>query len=130
MTKGPLTRCFLHYIETQLQWKTDRRYRVFSDQANRQWDWEKKMGYPQVVKDLRTAMTRDQRLRVMVACGYYDLVTAYATSEWVERHLDLAPAVADNITVNHYRGGHMMYTNPQAHKNLSRDAEKLIGGRN
>ena len=127
LTKGPLTRCFQHYVESELGWETDRRYITLSGQANHRWDWGQKMGFPEVVKDIRTAMMRDPHLRVLVACGYYDLVTAYGTSEWVVRHLDLAEPVRGNVRLEHYRGGHMMYTNPRAHRNLADDARALIG---
>jgi carboxypeptidase C (cathepsin A) len=126
LTKGPLKRRFQAYVASELNWKTDRRYVTLSGKANHQWDWGQKMGFPQVVADIRTAMMRDPHLQVLVACGYYDLVTAYGTSEWVVRHLDLAESIRDNVRVEHYRGGHMMYTNPRAHRNLADDAEAVI----
>ena len=129
LSKGPLKRMFKTYVRSELDWETDRRYFLMADKVNHHWDWGQKMGFPEVVADIRTAMMRDPHLQVLLACGYYDLVTPYSTSEWVVNHLDLAASVRDNVSVKHYRGGHMLYTNPQAHRNFTRDAAQLIGGR-
>jgi len=125
MTKGPLRETFNHYIRNELEWRTERKYHLLSGKVNHSWDWQTKMGYPEVLGSLHEAMTRNPRMKVLMACGYYDLTTTYLGSKWVVRHLDLAPEVRKNVTFGFYQGGHMMYTYLPALKNLTQDARKL-----
>lgn len=126
MTKVPLRETFNHYVRHDLNWQTERKYHLLSGKVNRSWDWETKMGYPEVLGSLHEAMTRNPHMDVLMACGYYDMTTAYAGSKWVVRHLNLDPAVRKNVSFGFYRGGHMMYTYLPALKRFTRDARELF----
>jgi carboxypeptidase C (cathepsin A) len=126
LTKGPLRATILHYLRTELDWTSNRRYHLLSDRVHGAWDWQQTMGYPNVMSSLRKAMTRNPHMQVVLACGYYDLTTPYHASEWMVRHLDLDPELRDNISIRYYRAGHQMYTHFPALEKLTRDAAALI----
>lgn len=73
---------------------------------------------------LRNAMRANPSLRVLIACGIYDLVCDYYGNAWTASHLD-AP-LARNVTAHSYPGGHAMYTDPRAHLELKRDVTQFI----
>jgi carboxypeptidase C (cathepsin A) len=73
---------------------------------------------------LRHAMRLNPSLRVLSACGIYDLVCDYYGNDWAARHLD-AP-LASNVETHAYPGGHAMYTDPRAHAQLKADVEAFI----
>ena len=75
---------------------------------------------------LRNAMRLNPSLRVLVACGIYDLVCDYLGNTWIADHLD-AP-LKRNVVARSYPGGHAMYTDPRAHMELERDVVQFIRG--
>ncbi len=58
---------------------------------------------------LRTAMTQNPKLEVLLMSGYYDLATPYFAADYTFSHLGLNESLQDNINVEYYEGGHMMY---------------------
>jgi carboxypeptidase C (cathepsin A) len=73
---------------------------------------------------LRNAMTMNPSLRVLAGCGIYDLVCDYHGVVWSAANLD--PAIRRNVVATSYPGGHAMYTDPRAHKQLQRDVAQFI----
>jgi carboxypeptidase C (cathepsin A) len=73
---------------------------------------------------LSEAMRLDRSLRVLSACGIYDLVCDYYGNTWVASRLD--PDVRRNVVAYAYPGGHAMYTDPRAHAQLKRDVARFI----
>jgi carboxypeptidase C (cathepsin A) len=72
------------------------------------WNW-KRTGVPpgqSFATDLAIAMRRSERLRLLVASGYYDLVTTPATAEHAIEQANLPP---DRVTLRRYASGHMLY---------------------
>ncbi len=63
---------------------------------------------------LRTAMTSDPALRVLVVTGYYDLVSSYFGIEEAARQLP--PEFARRVTVHTCAGGHAIYTDDAARR--------------
>lgn len=72
--------------------------------------------YVNTAPDLADAMVKNPSMRVMVASGYYDLVTPFFDAEYTfARHgID-----TDRVTMTYYEGGHMMYVHEP-------DLEKLV----
>jgi len=64
---------------------------------------------------------------VMIAQGYSDLVTPYSVSKYVVNHLP--EAIGDRVTLDLYRGGHMLYTNPSSRIAFTADAKAFYGDR-
>ena len=63
---------------------------------------------PNASQALRAAMSTNPHLRVLVASGYYDLVSSYHEIEYAVKHLP--PDLARRVTVHSYPGGHAAYT--------------------
>jgi hypothetical protein len=70
------------------------------------------------------AMMANPSLRVLVACGSFDLICDYYANEWKVAHLpnDLRRRVATKT----YPGGHALYTDDAARLALKRDVEQLV----
>ena len=73
---------------------------------------------------LKRAMIANPKLKVLVACGYYDLVCNYAANTYLADHLD--NEIRRNVTARGYGGGHALYTDPTAQLDFKRDVTKFI----
>ncbi|MEM1145253.1 MAG: serine carboxypeptidase [Pseudomonadota bacterium] len=72
---------------------------------------------------LVSAMEASPSLRVLVASGYYDLITPFFDAEFtLNRH----GITADRIDYEYYGGGHMMYVNEDARLKLLKDVRSFI----
>ena len=90
------------------------------------WNW-KRAGVPEgqsFAGDLATAMRRNGDLRVLVASGYYDMVTTPAAAKDA---LTKAGVPEDRVTVRNYESGHMLYLGDTAAA-FSDDVRALIRG--
>jgi carboxypeptidase C (cathepsin A) len=124
ITIGPLVSTMLDYLRKDLLYDNDLRYEYLSPEVNRSWNWgSAEEGYVNVAGDLRQAMSQNTQLRVLVACGYYDLATAWAAQKHTVNHLGLDPSIRDHIRLVYYPSGHQLYTNPESLKALKADAE-------
>jgi carboxypeptidase C (cathepsin A) len=82
-----------------------------------QWDWTHaqpdlggfKSPIPNTSVDLTFAMKRNPSMRVLVQQGYYDLATPHLATEYYMEHMDLPDELRNNITIEYYEAGHMMY---------------------
>jgi carboxypeptidase C (cathepsin A) len=77
-----------------------------------------------VATDLAAALRRNRQLRVLVAAGYYDLVTTAAAAR---DELTRAAPPADQVTYRTYASGHMLYLGDTA-ADFARDVRALIQG--
>jgi len=73
---------------------------------------------------LADAIRLNPTLRVLSACGIYDLVCDYYGNIWSASHLDAR--VARNVLAYSYPGGHAMYTDPRAHLQLKANVAEFI----
>ena len=64
-------------------------------------------------------MSAHPTMRVFSASGYFDLVTPFAAAEYTFAKLD--PRFYNNVTVQNYEGGHMMYLKERGRKRLCQD---------
>lgn len=95
---------------------------------NFNWNW-KRTGVPpgqSAAVDLATAMRRNPDLRVLVASGYYDLVTTPAAGESQIRRGGLP---ADRVTFRNYESGHMLYLGDTAEQFADDVRALILGGR-
>lgn len=88
------------------------------------WKWSRAQVPPgqSFAVDLATAMRRNDRLRVLVASGNYDLVTTPAAAR---RSLAAANLPADRVAFRDYPSGHMLYLGDTAAA-FSDDVRALI----
>jgi carboxypeptidase C (cathepsin A) len=73
---------------------------------------------------LTAALEKDRALRVMIACGRFDLACAYFGNE--QRARLLPPALASRVQVFSYDGGHAIYTDSIARRRLQADVARFI----
>ncbi|CAL1691481.1 hypothetical protein MMB232_01622 [Brevundimonas subvibrioides] len=88
------------------------------------WNWQR-TGVPEgqsFAGDLATAMRRNGDLRVLVASGYFDMVTTPAAAHDA---LNKAGVPTDRLTLRNYESGHMLYLGDTAAA-FSDDVRALI----
>jgi len=74
-------------------------------------------------RDLSNALRIDPGLKVMVAAGYYDLITPFFDAEYTLHRHDIP---ADRVEYHYYEAGHMMYVNEPSRAALLGDVRKFI----
>ncbi len=121
---------FMRLLTETLGLKASRRYRFMSPDAFIAWDFTQGGrglgGFPSTVRHLGTAMRRFPNLKVFAALGRYDLVTPpYSVLHSLAR-LDIPSERVGDIVHRMYEGGHMMYTNVEAKKQLADDLRRWI----
>ena len=79
---------------------------------------------PSTSQALRAAMNTNPRLRVLVASGYYDLVSSYYDIEYAVKHL--SPDLARRVTVHSYPGGHAAYTDDTVRHQFRADVAAFV----
>ncbi|MDT8409331.1 MAG: hypothetical protein RQ741_07005 [Wenzhouxiangellaceae bacterium] len=125
-----------HMRETlEIDW--ERLYRVPADpELSPSWNWRTapegtpwEPGYVNTARQLSNAMRTNPALEVLVASGYYDLVTPFFDAEYTLGRHDID---AERIHYRYYDGGHMMYVNEPSRTRLLEDTrafiEKTLGG--
>lgn len=123
---GGFAAAFNQYISKDLKWEKDEPYKVLSREV---WPWDfgkTKNEYLNVSETLREVMTRNPRLKVFIASGYYDLATPYFATEYTVDHLGLDPSLDDHIKIHYYDGGHMMYTHRPSLIKLKQDLNHYL----
>jgi carboxypeptidase C (cathepsin A) len=75
---------------------------------------------------LRSAMTEQTHLKLLVVCGYYDLATPFNGIEHTVSHMMLEPPIRKNVSFTYYEAGHMMYIDKKAREKLHRDVDDWI----
>jgi carboxypeptidase C (cathepsin A) len=114
------TATFNDYYREQLGVKTDRKY-ITSGGLWQNWDERHvqpdvgesyKVPFANTAVDLNHAMIRNPKMRVLVQQGYFDLATPYGATQYFLDHMDLPGGLRDNVTVEYYEAGHMMYVHP------------------
>jgi carboxypeptidase C (cathepsin A) len=112
---------FQDYVRRELKWNTEMFYTVTANV--RPWD-QGPVGGP--AEALRSAMTEQTHLKLLVVCGYYDLATPYNGIETTVSHMMLEPSVRKNVSFTYYEAGHMMYIDKKAREKLHRDIDSWI----
>jgi carboxypeptidase C (cathepsin A) len=119
--EGAYVAVFQDYVRRELKWNSDMFYTVTANV--RPWD-QGPVGGP--AEALRSAMTQQTYLKLLVVCGYYDLATPYNGIETTVSHMMLEPSVRKNVSFTYYEAGHMMYIDKKAREKLHRDIDSWI----
>jgi carboxypeptidase C (cathepsin A) len=88
------------------------------------WDWKADSLFANAPLPLEHAMTINPSLRVLVACGSFDLICDYYANEWKIAHLP--DELRRRVVAKAYPGGHALYTDDAARLALKGDVEQLI----
>jgi carboxypeptidase C (cathepsin A) len=119
--EGAYVAMFQDYVRRDLKWNSDAYYTVTANV--RPWD----QGQPGAVAEaLRSAMTQQSNLKLLVVCGYYDLATPFNGIEQTVSHMMLEPPIRKNVSFTYYEAGHMMYVDKKAREKLHRDIDDWI----
>ncbi|MBZ5601442.1 MAG: peptidase S10 [Acidobacteriia bacterium] len=119
--EGAYVAMFHDYVRRDLQWNSDLYYTVSANV--RPWD-NGQPGGP--AEALRSAMTQQGSLKLLVVCGYYDHATPFNGIEQTVSHMMLEPSVRKNVSFTYYEAGHMMYIDKKAREKLHRDIDSWI----
>jgi carboxypeptidase C (cathepsin A) len=102
------------YVREQLKFETDIPYEILNKEVSKNWNWKSGLewgqGYVGVAENLKHSMSINKDLQAFIAHGVFDLVTPYFGSVVVIRQMSLDPAIAPNLLLKVYEGGHMFYT--------------------
>jgi carboxypeptidase C (cathepsin A) len=119
--EGAYSAMFQDYMRRELNWSSDMHYAISGNV--RPWD---QTGNTAVADVLRSAMTEQTNMRVLVLCGYYDVATPFNGIEFTVSHMNLEPAMRKNISFAYYESGHMVYIDRKAHDKLHKDVDAWI----
>jgi carboxypeptidase C (cathepsin A) len=125
--QGPYTAMFQDYVRNELKWESDLHYPTSGNVYP--WDWnEFQNSYMDMTEPLRSAMSRNPNLKILVNIGYYDMATVMGGAEYNFAHLGYDPTFTDRVSFTYYEAGHMIYIRPSEHKKLKADIAKFIQG--
>ncbi len=113
------------YIRRDLKFESDLVYERLTDKVW-PWSWDFRNQYVDVAEVLRQAMTRNPHLQVLMAAGVYDLATPFFDALFTRDHLGLPKELRDNVRVELYTSGHMIYIRKADHVKLKKDVAELI----
>lgn len=127
---GAYTATVNHFYANELGVEMDRPYLTSNRNIGRMWRWrtvpDDQYWEPapvNVARQLGDAMRRNTDLRILVANGYYDLITPFFDAEYTfARH----GIVANRVEMKYYEGGHMMYTHEPAFVQLTADIRNYL----
>jgi carboxypeptidase C (cathepsin A) len=118
---GAYAALFRDYVRRELKWNSEAYYLTSGNV--RPWD----QGTPgQAGEALRSAMTQQGNLKVLVVAGYYDLATPFNGIEHTVSHMSLEPPIRKNVSFTYYEAGHMMYIDKKAREKLHKDVTSFI----
>ncbi len=118
---GAYVAMFQDYVRRELKWGTDMYYTLSA--RVQPWD-QGQPGAP--AEALRSAMTQQGHLRVLVLCGYYDVATPFNGIEHTVSHMNLEPSIRKHIRFAYYEAGHMMYIEKKSREKLHKDIYDFI----
>lgn len=121
----------MDYMRADLKIEWDRLYFAPADEELEQnWRWRTiPDGEPweplpvNTARDLSSALRINPSLRVLVASGYYDLITPFFDAEYTLNRHSIS---ADRIQYRFYGAGHMMYVNEPSRTQLLEDVREFI----
>lgn len=103
-----------HHLRSTLGISTPLTYHLLNDEVFKAWKFlsekDSKQGFVGSVDDLRVAMALNPHMQVAINHGFYDLVTPYFASNLLVDLMALSSELQANLTLQHFRGGHMFYT--------------------
>ncbi len=119
--EGAYVAMFHDYVRRDLKWNSDLYYTVSANV--RPWD-QGQPGGP--AEALRSAMTQQTHMKLLVICGYYDHATPFNGIEQTVSHMMLEPSIRKNVSFTYYEAGHMMYIDKKAREKLHKDVDAWI----
>lgn len=125
--RPPYTATFNNYVRAELGFRSDLEYYILGGGIGR-WDFGAENSYADTSEALRSAFAKNPYMRLMVACGYYDLATPYFAAQYTLKHMGLDPSLRDHVTLSYYEAGHMVYIDKNSLAQLKRNAADFVQG--
>ncbi len=129
--RAAFTGAFNAYIRGELKFETDDLYKPSNyGEVGREWDDHHRVGrgrwpMPDVAEDLREAMSKNPRLKIFSANGYFDFATPFFETEYTLAHMGLDPSLEKNITFGYYPSGHMIYLHAPSRRQMKLDLARF-----
>jgi carboxypeptidase C (cathepsin A) len=125
---------FLDYFYGDLKVNKNLLYTITAGRRNGfKWDWShngnERWGATAAINtgiDMATALSRDPNMKVLILNGLYDLATVFYGVEHSINHLGLKKEIRDNITMEYYEAGHMMYIHQPSMEKFKKDVSSFI----
>lgn len=115
---------FHQYLTDELDVKINEPYQVIAfREVNGRWNWGAGGPSANRVGDLAAAMRRNPQMKLMVASGYFDLVTPFAEAEYMVGHSSIP---AERIQYKVYESGHMVYLGETGARAFATDVRDLV----
>lgn len=123
--QGLFTHAFSNYVISNLQYHNSLPYKATV--AINNWDYGTNgvNSYLDISATLKKVMKQNPRLKINIATGYYDLATPVNTTAYVINHLGLGNGLRNNISIDFYESGHMVYISKTANAQFKSNAEKF-----
>nr|MBN1229270.1 peptidase S10 [Anaerolineae bacterium] len=121
----PYTTLLNQYVRSELGFETDIKYEPLSFSVNKDWEWDRGT-FPDTSEALRSGLSKNPFVRVMVAQGYYDLATPHFAINYTLNHMALDPALRENFKTTFYHAGHMLYLDVGQLGRLKEDVKDFI----
>ena len=125
---------FLDYFYGTLKVNKETTYSITAGRREGfKWDWKHegniRWGTQAAINtgvDMAEALSRDPNMKVLILNGIYDLATVFYGVEYSINHLGLKKEIKDNIIMEYYEAGHMMYTHQPSMLKFKKDVSKFI----
>jgi carboxypeptidase C (cathepsin A) len=118
------------YVREQLKFETDISYEVLNKEVSQKWNWKsglkRQQGFVGVAESLKRSMSMNKDLKAFIAHGVFDLITPYFGSVIITGQMSMDPAIASNLTLKVYEGGHMFYTHAPSREMFFEDARRFF----
>lgn len=119
-----------HYLSNDLKVEMDRPYLTSNQKIGQKWRWrtvpDGSYWEPtpvNVSRKLGETMRRNTEMKVLVASGYYDLITPFFDAEYTFARNSI---VRERVTMTYYEAGHMMYTREPDFIQLASDIRAFL----
>jgi carboxypeptidase C (cathepsin A) len=127
---------FNNYVRSELKYGDGKTYKPEADMSA--WDFrhqppgtrDPSLRTGNVMPDLANAMKANPKLKVLLNAGYYDLATPFFEGLFEMRHLPIPEKLKDNIQVQFYESGHMVYAHEPSLKLLHDNVAGFIRSTN
>jgi carboxypeptidase C (cathepsin A) len=122
---APVSSAMVALYTGKLNWRPQWTYHLSNKAAFQQWNWGRTLARPESVTELRQSLALDPRLLVLVAHGFYDMLTPYFGTVML---LDQLPAseTAERVRLAVYPGGHMFYARDMSREAFRTDAMRVF----
>ena len=125
---------FLEYFHGDLGVSRDKMYTTSAGRREGfKWDWSHqgntRWGAQAAINtgpDMAEALSRDPNMKVLILNGIYDIATVFYGVEYSINHLGLTKEIKDNIIMEYYEAGHMMYTHEPSLIKFKNDVAKFV----